>query len=95
MEAIGQELVTIKHDDELRKAFGQRLKKLRKQHKWTQKDLASRLGMRFGQLNKYECGLNAPPLDKLLQLAELLDEAMIAAKLNKSKPSIFRLILIL
>jgi len=73
MKTIGQEIVTIMHDDTLRKAFGQRLKMLRKQHKWTQKDLATKLGIRFGQLNKYECGLNAPPLDKLLQLAELLD----------------------
>ena len=44
-----------------------------KSQKLTQKELADKLGIRFGQLNKYECGLNAPPMEKLLQLAELLD----------------------
>jgi transcriptional regulator with XRE-family HTH domain len=29
--------------------------------------------MRFGQLNKYECGLNAPPMEKLIQMAEILN----------------------
>jgi len=68
-----REIVAIMQDDKLRKAFGRRLKQLRKQRKWTQKELAEKLGVRFGQLNKYECGLNAPPLEKLIQMAELLD----------------------
>lgn len=60
-------------DDEFRKAFGRRLKELRKQNKWTQKELAAKLDIRFGQLNKYECGLNAPPLEKLMQMSALLN----------------------
>ncbi len=67
-----QEIVAIMQNDKLRRALGQRLKQLRKQRKWTQKELADKLGIRFGQLNKYECGLNAPPLEKLLLLADLL-----------------------
>lgn len=58
---------------ELLTAFGSRLKDLRKKKGWTQKELASRVDIRFSQLNKYESGLHAPPLDKLLTLAEVLD----------------------
>ncbi len=54
-------------------AFGARLKDLRKKKGWTQKELASKVGIRFSQLNKYECGLHAPPLTKLVELAEALD----------------------
>ena len=68
-----QELMAIMQDDEFRKAFGRRLKELRKQNKWTQKELAAKLDIRFGQLNKYECGLNAPPLEKLMQMSALLN----------------------
>jgi len=68
-----QELMVFMQDDEFRKAFGRRLKELRKQNKWTQKELAAKLDIRFGQLNKYECGLNAPPLEKLMQMSALLN----------------------
>jgi transcriptional regulator with XRE-family HTH domain len=54
-------------------AFGARLKELRKKKGWTQKELASKVSIRFSQLNKYESGLHAPPLDKLVELAEVLD----------------------
>lgn len=54
-------------------AFGARLKELRKKKGWTQKELASKVGIRFSQLNKYESGLHAPPLDKLVEFAEVLD----------------------
>jgi transcriptional regulator with XRE-family HTH domain len=71
-----QEFGFVMQDNMLRKAFGNRLKQLRKNKDWTQKDLAAKLGIRFGQLNKYECGLNAPPMEKLVQMAELLDVTM-------------------
>ena len=71
-----QEFGIVMQDNVLRKAFGKRLKQLRKGKGWTQKELAEKLGIRFGQLNKYECGLNAPPLEKLVQMAELLDVTM-------------------
>ena len=55
------------------KSFGGRLKDLRKQKGWTQKELAARVEVRFSQLNKYESGLHAPPPEKLLELAGVLD----------------------
>lgn len=64
LDLMGKEVVS---------AFGSRLKELRKAKGWTQKELASKAGIRFSQLNKYECGLHAPPLDKLVELAEILD----------------------
>lgn len=54
-------------------SMGPRLKQLRKQKGWTQKELATRVKIRFSQLNKYESGLHAPPLDKLVELAEVLE----------------------
>ena len=60
-------------NNDIRKGFGRRIKNLRKQKKWTQKELAAKVDVRFPQLNKYECGLHAPPLDKLVFIAEVLD----------------------
>jgi transcriptional regulator with XRE-family HTH domain len=59
--------------EKIRKNFGKRLKELRKQKKWTQKELAAMINAQFPQLNKYECGLNFPPVDKLIKLAEVFD----------------------
>ena len=59
--------------DEILKGFGQRIRELRKQKGWTQKELAAKLDMQFPQLNKYECGLNNPPLKKLILLADTLN----------------------
>jgi len=58
--------------EEILKAFGARLKELRKQKDWTQKELAGKVDIRFSQLNKYESGLHAPPPEKLIELAEVL-----------------------
>ncbi|MBC2717979.1 MAG: helix-turn-helix transcriptional regulator [Desulfobacteraceae bacterium] len=66
----------IMQDNEIRKAFGLRIREIRKKKKWTQKELASKIDVRFPQLNKYECGLHAPPLTKLIQLAEALDTTL-------------------
>ncbi|MBF0548019.1 MAG: helix-turn-helix transcriptional regulator [Candidatus Riflebacteria bacterium] len=52
--------------------FGKRIKALRKQKRWSQKELAQKIGVQFQQLNKYEGGLHAPPIDKLLLLADAL-----------------------
>jgi transcriptional regulator with XRE-family HTH domain len=59
--------------DQLRKSFGVRIKELRKNKKWTQKELANKLDVRFPQLNKYECGLHSPPMDKLVKMSEVFD----------------------
>ncbi len=50
--------LVVMQDEALRKVFGARLKGLRKQKGWAQKELAGRVGIRFQQLNKYESGLN-------------------------------------
>ncbi len=63
-------------DQEVRKAFGERLKHLRNQKGWTQKELASKVEIGFSQFNKYEMGLHIPSLEKLIQLAELLDSTL-------------------
>lgn len=65
--------LAMMEDDDLRKAFAARLKELRKQKGLTQKELARRIGANYQQLNKYECGLHTPPLDKLVSLAEALE----------------------
>lgn len=61
---------------DVRKAFGERLKRLRNQKGWTQKELASMVDIGFSQFNKYEMGLHIPSLEKLIQLAELLDSTL-------------------
>ena len=66
------QILTIMQDEDIRKAFGMRLKELRKQKGWTQKELANKIDMRFSQLNKYECGMHAPPIEKLIQLSNSL-----------------------
>lgn len=63
--------LAMQHED-FRKAFGPRLKELRKQKRWAQKELAAKVGIRFQQLNKYESGLNLPPAEMLLKLADVL-----------------------
>jgi transcriptional regulator with XRE-family HTH domain len=59
-------------DPDFRKSLGVRIKTLRKARSLTQKDLALRLGISFGQLNKYESGLNSPSPDLLVALADHL-----------------------
>ena len=57
----------------LRKAFGSRVKEMRKNRHWTQKELANRVDIRFQLLNKYEGGQHIPPADTLIRLAKILD----------------------
>jgi transcriptional regulator with XRE-family HTH domain len=64
-------MVDVMQSEEHRKAFGKRLKELRNQRRWTQKEVAARIGLQLSQFNKYESGMHVPPADKLLQLAEL------------------------
>lgn len=69
-------LMTVMQDQDLRQAFGKRLKELRKQKGWTQKELANMLDIRYSHLNKYENGMHAPPLEKLTQLADIFDVSL-------------------
>jgi transcriptional regulator with XRE-family HTH domain len=66
-------LPPIVQNRDFRAQFGRRLKDLRKQKGYTQKELADRIGVRQAQLNKYEGGSNAPSLEKLVELAEVLE----------------------
>lgn len=66
-----QVLDHIMQDEESRKAFGRRLKELRNKLRWTQKEVAAKIGLQLSQFNKYEAGMHIPPADKLIQLAEL------------------------
>lgn len=66
-------VMRVIQDQDLRRALGARIKELRKQQGWTQKELALKLGLQFSHLNKYEGGLHAPPLEKLVQLAEVFN----------------------
>jgi transcriptional regulator with XRE-family HTH domain len=59
-------------DDALRKALGGRIKTLRKDKHLSQKELAAPLGVRYQLLNKYESGLNTPPAEMLVKLADAL-----------------------
>ncbi len=70
------ELIAVMQDQNLRQAFGKRLKELRKQKGWTQKELANQLDIRYSHLNKYENGMHAPPLEKLIQLADIFDVSL-------------------
>ena len=60
-------------DSEIRKIVGARIKQLRKQKGWTQKELAKHVDGSYQQLNKYESGIHAPTLYKLSQLANILN----------------------
>ena len=52
---------------------GRRLKLLRRQKRISQKDLASRLGITFQQIQKYEKGLNRLPAARMLAVCMALE----------------------
>ena len=70
---MNNRLLIIMQDTTLRKAFGARLKKIRKQKYWTQKELAAKVDIRYQLLNKYESGQHIPPASTLISLASALD----------------------
>ncbi len=82
-------LEKLMQDDSIRRELGQRIKQLRKDKGWTQKELASRVGTSPAQLNKYEAGQNTPPLDKLVLFAEVLTttaDYLIAGNVSENIP---------
>ncbi len=70
---MNDRLQMLMQDSVLRKAFGSRVKEMRKNRHWTQKELANRVDVRFQLLNKYEGGQHIPPADTLIRLAKALD----------------------
>ena len=73
---MNRSLVTLIQNLSIRKALGQRVKQLRKDKGWTQKELANKIETSYAQLNKYENGLNRPPLNRLILLAEVLNTSI-------------------
>jgi len=73
---MNNNIILIMQDSKIRKAMGLRIKQLRKQKSWTQKELAKHIDGSYQQLNKYESGVHTPPLNKLIQLAEALDSTI-------------------
>lgn len=57
--------IDIVKNENVLKQFGKRLKKLRKQKRWGQKELAKKIDVHFQLRNKYEGGLHASPLRSL------------------------------
>lgn len=53
--------------------FGNRLRRRRLLLGLTQKDVAERIGVRFQQIQKYECGANRMSAARLWQLVQALD----------------------
>jgi len=62
---------TAMKDESLRKAFGTRLRQMRIQKAWSQKELALKLGVKLSIFTKYEMGLHLPAPEKLIELSEL------------------------
>jgi transcriptional regulator with XRE-family HTH domain len=59
-------------DFDLKKSIGTRIAALRNQHGWMLKEMASKLDVGFSVYTKWEYGMHVPPVDKLIQLAELM-----------------------
>ena len=51
--------------------FGERLRLLRQSKKWTQKDLAARLGITKSVISAYETSLRYPSYDILIRIASI------------------------
>ena len=51
---------------------GERIREIRKSKGITQKDVAKHIGVRFQQVQKYECAINRISASKLFMVAELL-----------------------
>ena len=76
---------------EVRKPFGNRLQKLRKQKKWTQKEVAAKIEIGLSQYTKYEYGLHYPPTEKLIQIADLYNttlDYLITGNVSEKNPLI-------
>jgi len=59
-------------DFDLRKTIGKRIAALRNQHGLMLKEMAAKLDVGFSVYTKWEYGLHVPPVEKLIQLAEIL-----------------------
>ncbi|MFL6259134.1 MAG: helix-turn-helix transcriptional regulator [Thermoanaerobaculia bacterium] len=56
----------------MKKKFGTALSKARRRRRWSQKELARRLGMSRDRLGKWERGVHTPSLEDVALLSEVL-----------------------
>jgi transcriptional regulator with XRE-family HTH domain len=54
-------------------AIGDRIRSLRKEHDWTQKDLAQKLGIADSTVSLYESNTNKPDGDMIKKLSQVFD----------------------
>ncbi len=69
--------------------FGERLKELRQERGWLQRDVERDLSLRPGVVSQYERGLREPGFDLLLSLADLFDVTtdFLLGRAGASRPS--------
>jgi putative transcriptional regulator len=53
--------------------IGRRIREIRAEREWSQRDLAALLGLSSSRLNKYENGLHEPPVRLLVRMAQILE----------------------
>ena len=54
-------------------AFGDTLRKLRREHKWSQDELGERVGIHGRHVGKYETGLVMPNAETLIKIAKVFN----------------------
>jgi len=69
--------------------FGARLKKLRQAAKYSQNDVAKRLGVTVGTIRKYERNTSLPPVDKLETMAIMFRTSLDYLRNLDKRSSIF------
>lgn len=70
VEWIGQEDT---HDEGIAMALGERIKELRKEHRWSQAELGELVGSDSQRISRYENGKITPSVDALIRLANVLE----------------------
>ncbi len=61
------------HDGAHDMPLGDRIRELRKEHGWSQSDLAAKIGADTGQISRYETAKMTPGADAVVKIAEALD----------------------
>lgn len=70
----------------LQRDLGLRIVKLRKKRGWSQGELAKQLGVSRSRLSNWERGLNAPSLEDLTALVDLLGATLDELVLGREEP---------
>jgi transcriptional regulator with XRE-family HTH domain len=59
-----------------KKLLGQKVRQLRKQHKYSQEQFAEQVGIDPNSVSRIECGVHYPSLDTLEKIAKILQVEM-------------------